>query len=89
MTAERVYKTAMTHTEAQAELLRCCGSQFDPTVVHAFATALAREQCERRAEASPRPSPQRPSTNRSSSSAAVEGPSCAAAQRASSPARSE
>ncbi|MGZ4203100.1 MAG: bifunctional diguanylate cyclase/phosphohydrolase [Thermoleophilaceae bacterium] len=44
MTAERVYKTAMSHTEAQAELLRCCGSQFDPAVVHAFATALAREQ---------------------------------------------
>ena len=44
MTAERVYKTAMTHTEARQELLRCCGSQFDRTVVHAFATALAREQ---------------------------------------------
>jgi putative nucleotidyltransferase with HDIG domain len=44
MTAERVYKTAMTHAEAQQELLRCCGTQFDRGVVHAFATALAREQ---------------------------------------------
>jgi diguanylate cyclase (GGDEF)-like protein len=44
MTADRVYRTHMSHDEAQAELLRCCDTQFDPRVVHAFAHALAREQ---------------------------------------------
>ncbi len=44
MTADRVYRTRMSHEDARAELLRCCDTQFDRRVVHAFATALARER---------------------------------------------
>ena len=36
MTDERIYRSAMTHTEAVKELKRCSGSQFDPTVVKTF-----------------------------------------------------
>jgi diguanylate cyclase (GGDEF)-like protein len=43
MTADRVYRTRLSHDEARAELLRCCDTQFDRRVVHAFAHALARE----------------------------------------------
>jgi diguanylate cyclase (GGDEF)-like protein len=42
MTSGRPYRAAITHEEALAELHRCAGTQFDPTVVAAFtATASA------------------------------------------------
>ena len=43
MTADRVYRLGMSHADARAELSRCTGAQFDPRVVHAFLTALARD----------------------------------------------
>ena len=42
MTTDRPYRTAMSVEVAVAELQRNSGSQFDPTVVRAFLTALAR-----------------------------------------------
>lgn len=36
MTAGRVYRPICTHSEATAELKRCSGTNFDPTVVDAF-----------------------------------------------------
>ena len=36
ITSERAYATARTHDEAIAELHRCAGAQFDPSVVDAF-----------------------------------------------------
>lgn len=42
MTAERVYKAAMSHEDAAAELRRCMGSQFDPDVTEAFLRAISR-----------------------------------------------
>ena len=38
MTATRTYRAAMCDNEAYAELRRCSGSQFDPSVVAAFCT---------------------------------------------------
>jgi HD-GYP domain-containing protein (c-di-GMP phosphodiesterase class II) len=38
MTATRTYRAAMTPKEAYAELRRCSGTQFDPSVVAAFCT---------------------------------------------------
>ena len=43
MTNDRVYKAGISHTEAQAELLRCAGSQFDPDVVGVFIELIRRE----------------------------------------------
>jgi diguanylate cyclase (GGDEF)-like protein/putative nucleotidyltransferase with HDIG domain len=43
MTSDRVYRTAMTHTQAREELLRCSGTQFESTVVEALLRALSRE----------------------------------------------
>jgi HD-GYP domain-containing protein (c-di-GMP phosphodiesterase class II) len=40
MTSGRPYRAAITHADALAELQRCAGTQFDPTVVAAF-TATA------------------------------------------------
>ena len=40
MTSERVYREPLSPREALAELERCAGSQFDPTVVEAFAEEL-------------------------------------------------
>jgi diguanylate cyclase (GGDEF)-like protein/putative nucleotidyltransferase with HDIG domain len=40
MTADRVYKDGMSQDAAREELLRCAGSQFDPTVVLAFIDVL-------------------------------------------------
>jgi HD-GYP domain-containing protein (c-di-GMP phosphodiesterase class II) len=39
MVTTRAYRGARGHGEAQAELERCSGSQFDPRVVAAFAAA--------------------------------------------------
>jgi putative nucleotidyltransferase with HDIG domain len=36
MTASRAYKKAMSPAAARAELTRCAGTQFDPTIVRAF-----------------------------------------------------
>ena len=36
MTADRVYRAAMSEDDALAELRRCAGTQFDPRVVAAF-----------------------------------------------------
>jgi diguanylate cyclase (GGDEF)-like protein len=44
MTADRVYRTHMSHEDARAELIRCCDTQFDRRVVHAFAHAIEREK---------------------------------------------
>jgi diguanylate cyclase (GGDEF)-like protein len=41
MLQERPYAPAMGEDEALAELRRCAGTQFDPMVVAAFATAMA------------------------------------------------
>lgn len=43
MTNDRVYKAGIPHIEAQAELLRCAGSQFDPDVVGVFIELVRRE----------------------------------------------
>jgi diguanylate cyclase (GGDEF)-like protein/putative nucleotidyltransferase with HDIG domain len=43
MTTDRVYKRAMDHVAAQAELLRCSGTQFDADMVGAFVSVLRRE----------------------------------------------
>jgi HD-GYP domain-containing protein (c-di-GMP phosphodiesterase class II) len=40
MTADRPYRCAMPAAEAREEILRCAGSQFDPSVVEAFLAAL-------------------------------------------------
>jgi HD superfamily phosphohydrolase YqeK len=42
MTSTRSYRVALTQEYAFTELRRCAGSQFDPTVVEAFITALTR-----------------------------------------------
>jgi len=36
MTQDRAYRSAMPVEQALAEILRCSGTQFDPTVVKAF-----------------------------------------------------
>jgi diguanylate cyclase (GGDEF)-like protein len=41
MTADRAYRSALGHGEAQAELLACAGTQFDPLVVDAFLRVLS------------------------------------------------
>ncbi len=40
MTSDRPYRKAMSFSEAIAELKRCAGTQFDPTVVEAFLEVL-------------------------------------------------
>ncbi|MEA2448772.1 MAG: hypothetical protein QOG63_704, partial [Thermoleophilaceae bacterium] len=44
MTSDRVYRKALGHDIAQAELLRCTGAQFDAEVVDALIAALAAER---------------------------------------------
>ncbi|MEA2146162.1 MAG: hypothetical protein QOG59_1749, partial [Solirubrobacteraceae bacterium] len=39
MIADRPYRTGMPVADARDELMRCAGTQFDPSVVHAFLTA--------------------------------------------------
>jgi diguanylate cyclase (GGDEF)-like protein len=43
MTSDRVYRGRLTRRDALAELERCAGTQFDPTVVEAFAEELELE----------------------------------------------
>jgi two-component system cell cycle response regulator len=43
MTSDRVYRLAMSREDAQAELRRCAGKQFDVRVVEAFLRTAARE----------------------------------------------
>jgi PAS domain S-box-containing protein len=50
MTSDRPYRDAMTSSEAVAEIERCAGSHFDPTVVEAF-LPIARELVAKRASA--------------------------------------
>jgi HD-GYP domain-containing protein (c-di-GMP phosphodiesterase class II) len=40
MTSERAYRQPLTQNDALAELERCAGTQFDPTVVKALADEL-------------------------------------------------
>jgi len=44
MTTTRSYRKAMPLAEANAELLRCAGSHFDPAVVHALLRAVGSEE---------------------------------------------
>jgi diguanylate cyclase (GGDEF)-like protein/putative nucleotidyltransferase with HDIG domain len=50
MTSDRSYRDSIGHSNAQAELCRCAGSQFDTSVVEAFLATLQRES--ERAQAS-------------------------------------
>jgi putative nucleotidyltransferase with HDIG domain len=50
MTSDRSYRDSIGHSNAQAELRRCAGSQFDTGVVEAFLATLRRES--ERAQAS-------------------------------------
>ena len=43
MTSDRVYRLAMSREDAQAELRRCAGTQFDADVVEALLRTAARE----------------------------------------------
>jgi diguanylate cyclase (GGDEF)-like protein/putative nucleotidyltransferase with HDIG domain len=43
MTSDRSYRSAMSHTDARAELVRQAGCQFDPGVVDALGSILERE----------------------------------------------
>jgi two-component system, cell cycle response regulator len=56
MTSDRPYRNASSETDALIELRRCAGTQFDPPVVEAFATALAERsvQSVKAAEEQPR-----------------------------------
>jgi response regulator RpfG family c-di-GMP phosphodiesterase len=49
MTSNRAYRRALTHDVAVTELLRCSGTQFDPSVVEAFLEAVKkhRDECRR------------------------------------------
>jgi two-component system cell cycle response regulator len=42
-TPDRPYRHPLSPAEAEAEVIRCAGSQFDPVVVEAFLAALAAE----------------------------------------------
>lgn len=43
MTQDRPYRSAMTHEEAVAELKKCAGTQFDPSLVELFLKVLEEE----------------------------------------------
>jgi HD-GYP domain-containing protein (c-di-GMP phosphodiesterase class II) len=40
MTSNRLYRAALSHVEALAEVERCSGTQFDPDVVTAFLAVI-------------------------------------------------
>jgi HD-GYP domain-containing protein (c-di-GMP phosphodiesterase class II) len=42
MTSDRPYRAGMAHEHAVAELVRCAGSQFDPRIVAALVSHVAR-----------------------------------------------
>jgi diguanylate cyclase (GGDEF)-like protein/putative nucleotidyltransferase with HDIG domain len=44
MTSDRVYRPKLSHEEAIAELERCAGAQFDPTVVQVVLEGLERKE---------------------------------------------
>jgi diguanylate cyclase (GGDEF)-like protein len=44
MTADRVYREALSEDAARSELLRCAGTQFDPVVVAAFMRSMREEE---------------------------------------------
>jgi diguanylate cyclase (GGDEF)-like protein len=44
MTTDRPYRKALSQAEAMAELRRCAGSQFDPSVVQALETLMAQRE---------------------------------------------
>ena len=48
MSSQRPYRSALSYAECRAELRRCCGTQFDPTMVSAFLRALERLENGRR-----------------------------------------
>jgi response regulator RpfG family c-di-GMP phosphodiesterase len=43
MVSGRHYREPVAPADATAELLRCVGSQFDPSVVEAFVAAIAED----------------------------------------------
>lgn len=51
MRSERPHRPARSHEEAMAELVCCAGTQFDPSVVRAFVSAVARRAVELSARA--------------------------------------
>lgn len=55
MTSNRAYRRALTHDVAITEILRCSGTQFDPTIVAAFqrATEKYRDDCKQRGKPYP------------------------------------
>jgi HD-GYP domain-containing protein (c-di-GMP phosphodiesterase class II) len=40
MVSDRPYRSAMTQAEALAEVRRCAGTQFDPSVAEAFCESV-------------------------------------------------
>jgi HD-GYP domain-containing protein (c-di-GMP phosphodiesterase class II) len=40
-TPDRPYRAPLSPDEAEAEIIRCAGTQFDPVVVEAFLAVLA------------------------------------------------
>lgn len=58
MTSDRPYRNAMAREQAIAELQKFSGAQFDPRVVQAFVTALARSETPQPAPALTKAQPQ-------------------------------
>lgn len=48
MTSDRAYRRALRHDVAIAELRRCAGTQFDPTIVDAFLEAIEKHRRQRK-----------------------------------------
>lgn len=44
MTSDRPYRSAMCHESAVKELMRCSGTQFDPTVISAFMQVIQEKE---------------------------------------------
>jgi HD-GYP domain-containing protein (c-di-GMP phosphodiesterase class II) len=44
MTSDRLYRRRRSRNEALAEIVRCAGTQFDPSVVRALEAELAPEE---------------------------------------------